>query len=74
VESAGIPVALYSMQGIVSLLQLRCLVDASFRQILIDQGIVSTLTVVACHSSSPSFSARDDLFKFQGVLGDSVLL
>ncbi|KAF7363559.1 MYND-type domain-containing protein [Mycena sanguinolenta] len=49
-----------SMRTVIFLLQMRCKVDESFRQLLVDQGIVSALTSVACHFTSPPF-AQDHL-------------
>ncbi|KAF8175448.1 hypothetical protein K438DRAFT_1847734 [Mycena galopus ATCC 62051] len=62
VKSVVISPGAYSMRSIVSLLQARCQVDECFRQILIDEGIVSALISVACRFSSPPFTAHDDLF------------
>ncbi|KAJ7717511.1 hypothetical protein B0H14DRAFT_2643568 [Mycena olivaceomarginata] len=65
-QPVAISVGVFSMQGVVSLLQARCEVDASFWQILNDQGIASTLTSAACRFSSPPFSAHDNLFNISG--------
>ncbi|KAJ6502410.1 hypothetical protein C8R45DRAFT_619020 [Mycena sanguinolenta] len=52
----------YSMHTVMLLLQKRCEVDESFRQLLVDEGIVSALTSVACRFSSPSFAKNDSFF------------
>ncbi|KAF8146299.1 hypothetical protein K438DRAFT_1870113 [Mycena galopus ATCC 62051] len=61
VKSVVISPGAYSMRSVVSLLQARCQVDECFRQILIDEGIVSALISVACRFSSPPFTAHECL-------------
>ncbi|KAJ7814463.1 hypothetical protein B0H13DRAFT_458065 [Mycena leptocephala] len=68
VQSAIISAGVFSMRSVISLLQSRCEVDAPFRKILIDQGIVTALTSAACRFSSPPFSAHDHLFNMSWAI------
>ncbi|KAJ7652639.1 hypothetical protein B0H17DRAFT_1186443, partial [Mycena rosella] len=62
VQSTVISPGVFSMRGVIGLLQARCDMDASFRKILIDEGIVAVFTAAACRFASPPFSAHDNLF------------
>ncbi|KAJ7879022.1 hypothetical protein B0H14DRAFT_1622212 [Mycena olivaceomarginata] len=62
VQSSVVSVGVASMRSVVSLLQARCQVDASFRQILIHEGIVFALTSSACRLSSAPFDTQDQYF------------
>ncbi|KAJ7808038.1 hypothetical protein B0H14DRAFT_2609237 [Mycena olivaceomarginata] len=71
VQSTIISVGVFSMRGVISLTQARCDVDASFRQILIDQGIVTALTTAACRLKLAPRSPHTIIYSL--VLGDSIL-
>ncbi|KAJ7189603.1 hypothetical protein GGX14DRAFT_484655 [Mycena pura] len=62
VQSSVVSVGVVSMRSVVLILHARCWVDASFRQILIDEGIVTALTSSACRLSSAPFDAQDQYF------------
>ncbi|KAJ7055554.1 Alpha/beta hydrolase family-domain-containing protein [Mycena amicta] len=61
-KSKSNTISAWSIRNVFSFAQARCEVDASFRQILIDEGIVPTLTAVACRLSAPPFTTDDNVF------------
>ncbi|KAF7363562.1 MYND-type domain-containing protein [Mycena sanguinolenta] len=62
VQPAAMSPGDFSMRSVIILLQMRCEADMSFRELLVDQGIVSALTSVACRFSSPPFAQQNSLF------------